>query len=428
MESSPPPASSFPHAFTGYVDLTKLPEFPKDDRFVKVKSLGNALYGKVYLMEDKETGGAVAMKKMPKARVFAGVGGIECAQNEIAACISLQAAAGPHNIKFLGAAQDANDFYLATEYCEHGELFNVLAKLKSISDESVLKKALWQILVGLRALHRNGVAHRDVSAENVFVASDGTLRLADYGQAVVVAPGSSADDSEKKSQEGKKNEQPAEAVFTEHLSRRRMMPGKVYYRSPEMFVGPGFEARPFDIFACGVILYALRFGNYPFEQAYPSFLFPPEQALWRTESRCTKLREQLVSVNAPPVSPALADFLELLLSGNPKSRPTADEALTHPWFMGNPVDAGMSERRSAESETTTTMNQAPKSSSEAELGDADVAEVQEERAFDRAMSDVSTEVGDDEERAGAGADTDWNTPPATPWTDQEEEDAEANSP
>merc|ERR1719191_2174611 len=94
-------------------------------------------------MEDKETGGAVAMKKMPKARVFAGVGGIECAQNEIAACISLQAAAGPHNIKFLGAAQDANDFYLATEYCEHGELFNVLTTLSSWGPPRMRTTSTW---------------------------------------------------------------------------------------------------------------------------------------------------------------------------------------------------------------------------------------------------------------------------------------------
>jgi serine/threonine protein kinase len=48
-------------------------------------------------------------------------------------------------------------------------------------DEGVIRVYVRQLLLGLEFLHRNGVAHRDIKGNNILVAGDGTVKLADFG-------------------------------------------------------------------------------------------------------------------------------------------------------------------------------------------------------------------------------------------------------
>lgn len=49
-------------------------------------------------------------------------------------------------------------------------------------------------------------------------------------------------------------------------------------------------------------------------------------------------REELQHIPDPPVSPDLLDFIESLLIINPDKRPTASDALLHPYLQSIPKD------------------------------------------------------------------------------------------
>merc|ERR1719284_1973843 len=100
------------------------------------------------------------------------------------------------------------------------------------------------------------------------------------------------------------------------------------------------------MFALGVMCYTLAVGQYPFAPevvsgpgGLPTFqpsveLFPPNEV---GSGRCTRLALQLqkaCSSNLARVSAECLDLMEQLLAPNPELRPSAEEALAHPWITG----------------------------------------------------------------------------------------------
>ena len=110
-----------------------------------------------------------------------------------------------------------------------------------------------QVARGLAAAHAKGIVHRDLKPGNVFVTTDGQVKVLDFGlakQAPAVAPGS-----------GDASEQPTEHVRTSPGT----VLGTVGYMAPEQIVGHEVDARA-DLFAFGVLLYEMLAGRKPFER------------------------------------------------------------------------------------------------------------------------------------------------------------------
>lgn len=305
----------YPRDFTSESRLEDLPLLASP--LQKVKGLGDCIYGKVYVVESSSQGVSEAsvVKAMSKERVMRGGVGLENAHSEINASIALQSISGPYNVKCRGAAQDEKTFYLSTEYCENGELYGILETHHGQFSEAVLREIMWQVFSGVKVLHDNGIVHRDISLENFFVRGNGTVCLGDYGQAVQVHD--RADDQEAQ------------------LCLGRLPPGKVGYRAPELYRDPGtmYSGKAADVFACGVVLYALAVKNYPFHKAVPSYLFPNKYT-HPDLSRNGKFRGQLEYLGFKNMSEGLVDLLERLFAPGPAERITITEALSHSWFEG----------------------------------------------------------------------------------------------
>ncbi len=139
-----------------------------------------------------------------------------------------------------------------------------------------------QILRGLEHAHENGVIHRDVKPENVFVTRDHdgreTLKLVDFGIAKLVGG-----DSKQT-----------------RMTKAGLIFGTPAYMSPEQAMGMEADARA-DLYAVGVILYEMLCGSTPFENDDP-----------------VKLVRMQVSKDPPPlpdtVPPALATVVMTLLA------------------------------------------------------------------------------------------------------------------
>ncbi|WRS29557.1 Stk1 family PASTA domain-containing Ser/Thr kinase [Actinomycetaceae bacterium MB13-C1-2] len=93
-----------------------------------------------------------------------------------------------------------------------------------------------QLLAALVFAHKAGVVHRDLKPENVLVASDGTLKITDFGL--------------------------ARAASEVTMSSTGTVMGTVAYLAPEVALRGDYDGRT-DIYAVGIMLYELLTGTVP---------------------------------------------------------------------------------------------------------------------------------------------------------------------
>jgi serine/threonine protein kinase/CheY-like chemotaxis protein len=180
--------------------------------------------------------------------------------------------------------------YIALEYLEGADLGQLMAAAPTAGHELGLDAALTVASGVAAALHHahtrtdaDGrplhIIHRDVSPGNVFLCSDGQVKLIDFGV----------------------------ASYSERVSKRTprgVIKGKFPYMSPEQCLSDELDARS-DLFSLGAMLYELTCGRRPFRglravdvvqkviespidppsQVVPGYPAPLEQLLMRALSK-----------------------------------------------------------------------------------------------------------------------------------------------
>jgi len=95
-----------------------------------------------------------------------------------------------------------------------------------------------QVAEGVGAAHRKGIVHRDIKPGNILIASDGRVKVADFGIARAMAD-------------------------AHHLTEPGVVWGTTAYLSPEQIRGEGATPAS-DVYAIGVLLYEMLTGQTPF--------------------------------------------------------------------------------------------------------------------------------------------------------------------
>jgi eukaryotic-like serine/threonine-protein kinase len=126
--------------------------------------------------------------------------------------------------------------YLAMQFLEGQDLEQRMRAPEGMTLGAKLEVAL-AIATGLAHAHASGVVHRDVKPANVFITTDGQVKILDFGLARLV---------------------------TSELTRSNMMVGTVNYMAPEQLRSEKTDHRA-DIFSLGVVLYELVGGRKPFQ-------------------------------------------------------------------------------------------------------------------------------------------------------------------
>jgi serine/threonine protein kinase len=79
------------------------------------------------------------------------------------------------------------------EYCDRGDLAEHMKTLRvnqhPYVSEPVVRIWMEQLLKALEYLHSSGILHRDIKPHNVFMTSQGDLKLGDFGLATALARG-----------------------------------------------------------------------------------------------------------------------------------------------------------------------------------------------------------------------------------------------
>lgn len=141
------------------------------------------------------------------------------------------------------------EIYDVDEY--HGKPYMVMEYVNGESLKELLKKRgtftsieacdiIYQLSDALAHAHEHGVIHRDVKPQNVMIKKDGSIKLGDFGIALV-------------------NDAP-------HLTQKDIILGSVHYMSPEIAEGKNATIQS-DIYSLGITFFELLTGKLPFNDS-----------------------------------------------------------------------------------------------------------------------------------------------------------------
>jgi len=192
-----------------------------------------------------------------------------------------------------GALEDGRRFYVM-EYLD-GETLDARVEREGKLTLAEAIPILRGIARALDAAHAKGIAHRDLKAENVFLAEGDGLapwpKLLDFGIAKLMATDNAL-------------EQP------KHKTRTGTPVGTPYYMSPEQCRGRDVDHRT-DYYAFGVLAYLLVTGKYPHDAAdYMSILM----------RQLTEHPDPPSSL-APELPPGIDETIGWLIAKDPADRP-----------------------------------------------------------------------------------------------------------
>ncbi|GIG36640.1 Stk1 family PASTA domain-containing Ser/Thr kinase [Cellulomonas pakistanensis] len=211
-----------------------------DGRYEVVQRIARGGMATVYLAVDRRLDRDVALKVMHAhlAEGRAGADFVARFRREARAAARLT---HPGLVGVYDQGVDGETSYLTMEYVDGVNLRRHLSERGSLTVGEALGVAE-QVLDALAAAHRAGLVHRDVKPENVLMATDGRIKVADFGLARAVTEVTSTTTG---------------TVF-----------GTVAYLSPELVVRGESDART-DVYATGVLLYEMLTGAQPFTGETP---------------------------------------------------------------------------------------------------------------------------------------------------------------
>jgi serine/threonine-protein kinase len=141
----------------------------------------------------------------------------------------------PNVVTVYDQGADGRILYLAMEHVPGRTLRDLLNSRGRLSPREALD-VMAGVLGGLAAAHDAGIAHRDVKPENVLLSDSGTVKVADFGLARLLAGVSQ--------------------------TKTGMIIGTAAYLAPEQVAGAAADART-DVYAAGVMLFELLTGRQP---------------------------------------------------------------------------------------------------------------------------------------------------------------------
>ncbi len=190
--------------------------------------------------------------------------------------------------------------FLVMEYV-HGETLSKLLRAARAKHESIpppiAARILYDVLLGLHGAHETrsetgemlDVVHRDVSPQNVMVATDGISRVLDFGV--------------------------AKAAGRAQITREGQIKGKITYMAPEQVRGQ--VDRRTDVFAAAVVLWEAIAGRRLHEGLKD----------YEIVSRVVQGKLPKPSAFAPAVPPALDEIVMRGLTADPAKRWSTAETL-----------------------------------------------------------------------------------------------------
>jgi hypothetical protein len=293
------------------------------DYFIS-EELGRGVHGSVHLATCNKTDTSLAIK------LFSGVTCFEKAVREIS---TLQAVSGHPNV--ISLVDVACSDLTCAMILEQGGKTNLRSRLRlQTFTVQMARKATSEILSALAHIHERKIIHNDLKPANITLASDGGIRLIDFGNSIVDERGC----------------RPTRTL--EETKKEGINQISLWYRAVEVLLGQDNYSSAVDIWSCGCIVAEMVSGIVFFHAKNPNGMIleifrrlgsPVGKAklvlqklpLWQEDFPVHTKTEMSPELSKAPLS----DFLISLLNMDPGGRATAHDALQHEWFQ-KPLNAG----------------------------------------------------------------------------------------
>nr|AHW46386.1 MSP [Paramecium caudatum] len=261
------------------------------DNYLIQKILGEGSYGQVRLVTHKKTNQLRAMKQIQKKKILK-----EQEDAMFSEVALLKDMDHPHIVKLFELYQDSQNYYLVTEYLNGGELLDKLTKLTTFNERTAADY-MKQVLSALAYCHAQNIIHRDMKPSNIMLQSPDPkagIKVIDFGTA-------------KKQVSGEKQTQ---------------VIGTPLYIAPEVIDKQYTEKC--DIWSCGVILYQILTGKFPFDVKV--------QSLQQLFSNIKSGKYNFTSKEFTSLSFEAQNLIKQMLQFDPSKRPSAQQILDDPWI------------------------------------------------------------------------------------------------
>lgn len=262
------------------------------ERYELLKDIGAGNFGVARLMRNKETKELVAMKYIPR--------GLKIDENVAREIINHRSLRHPNIIRFKEVVVTPTHLAIVMEYAAGGELFDRICNAGRFSEDEA-RYFFQQLICGVSYCHFMQICHRDLKLENTLL--DGSpaprLKICDFGY----------------SKSSLLHSKPKSTV------------GTPAYIAPEVLSRREYDGKTADVWSCGVTLYVMLVGGYPFEDPDDPKNF--RKTIGRIMSIQYKIPEYV------HVSQDCKQLLARIFVANPAKRITMREIRSHPWFLKN---------------------------------------------------------------------------------------------
>ena len=208
--------------------------------YIIKETIGTGTFSKVKLGINKYTKEKVAIKLLEKSKITE-----KEDLNRINREISIvKKLSHPNIIKINEIFENEKYYYIIMDYCSKGELFDyIVKKTKLTEDESSF--FFYQIINAIEYIHKKNIVHRDLKPENLLLTENNKIKIIDFN-------------------------------LSNYFYKNNLLStpcGSPCYAAPEMVSGKKYNGFKTDIWAIGIILYAMSCGYLPFEDSDNEILF-----------------------------------------------------------------------------------------------------------------------------------------------------------
>lgn len=257
------------------------------------KQIGQGAYATVFFGLHRESGKKVAIKIYEKYKL------LDPQRRKSVRCEIrlMERLRHPNIVIFHDALDTPKQIHIIMDFVGGGSLHHFLKKRPGRRlEDQVAKRLIFQVAQGIKYLHDRHIVHRDIKLENLLLDESNTVKIIDFGFSTIVPPG----------------------------KKLKIFCGTPSYMAPEIVARKEYAGFCADIWAMGVLLYALLCGSFPFRGQN-------DRDLYRKIVRGVFHVPEVVTDGARNV-------LSRVLTPDMSRRPTIDDVLADQWFSSHRDD------------------------------------------------------------------------------------------